>query len=407
MKHVERLFVSMNGVGVGELALGAQGAIGFAYSADWLKSGYSLSPYRLRFDNSVQFADTRLFDGLHGVFADSLPDGWGVLLMDRFFKTHGVARDQIGALDRLAYIGTRAMGALEYRPQIKQGAENPITGLLELAKSARSVVQGKTQDAIESLRILGGSPGGARPKVTVAFPDDFKECVSGVENVPDGYAHWMVKFPSGMDDAHAGAIEQICADMAHLAGLRMPETRLLKVGRERFFAVRRFDRNGNRKIHTLTMAGFMHADFRSPSLDYETILGATGWLTKDAGEVREAYKYAAFNVLTGNMDDHAKNFSFIHDGRWLLAPAYDLTFSRGIGEHTTAMMGSGLPTRKQLDTLAAKFEVADGRAIQQSIRDAVSHWPALAADRLPKRVVTECAKRLREIDGRVFGGDSF
>lgn len=407
MKRVERLLVSMNGVEVGELALGAKGAVGFAYSAGWLKSGYSLSPYRLRFDNSVQFADTRLFDGLHGVFADSLPDGWGVLLMDRFFKTHGVARDQIGALDRLAYIGSRAMGALEYRPQIKQEAGSRITDLLELAESARSIVQGKTQDAIESLRILGGSPGGARPKVTVAFPDDFRECISGVEDVPDGYAHWMVKFPSGVDDAHAGAIEQVCADMAHLAGLRMPETRLLQVGRERFFAVRRFDRsdnNGNHKIHTLTLAGFMHADFRAPSLDYETLLGATGWLTRDAGEVREAYKYAVFNVLIGNMDDHAKNFSFIHDGRWLLAPAYDLTFSRGIGEHTTAMMGSGLPTRKQLDALAAKFEVADARAIQQSIRDAVSHWPTLAADSLPKRVVADCAKRLGEIDKRVFSG---
>lgn len=403
MKHVERLFVSANGVEVGELALGAKGAIGFEYSAEWLKSGYSLSPYRLRFDRSVQFADTRLFDGLHGVFADSLPDGWGVLLMDRFFKTHGVARDQVGALDRLAYIGARAMGALEYRPQIKQDAVSRITDLLELAKSARRVVQGKTEDAIESLRILGGSPGGARPKVTVAFPDDFKECISGVEDAPDGYSHWMVKFQSGADDAHAGAIEQVCADMAHLAGLRMPDTRLLKVGRDRFFAVRRFDRDGNRKIHTLTMAAFMHADFRSPSMDYETILGAAGWLTKDAGEVREAYKYAVFNVLIGNMDDHAKNFSFIHDGRWLLAPAYDLTFSRGIGEHTTAMMGSGLPSKKQLDALAAKFEVKNAGAIQQSTRDAVRLWPTLAADKLPQGVVADCAKRLAGIDRRVFG----
>jgi serine/threonine-protein kinase HipA len=402
MKSIQKLIVTAGGEKVGEIVAGAQGQIGFQYSGEWIDKGYSLSPMQIPFDSFVHVAQTKLFNGLYGVFADSLPDGWGLLLMDRFFRRNGVNISEVGPLDRLAYIGTRAMGALEYHPEIKR-EHLSFLDLGTLAKSAEKFIQGDTDDVLDELMITGGSPGGARPKVTIAFSDDFKQCISGFEAIPDGYSHWLVKFHSQEDGEYAGSTEKIYAEMAGFAGLSFPETKLLEVGGKRYFAVRRFDRAGNIKKHVLTMAGFIHADFRSPSLDYEAILGATGWLTKDIREVELAYRMSIFNVLAGNKDDHAKNFSFIMNDRWMLSPSYDLTFSNRLREHTTSMMGAGLPTKKDMDMLAAKFSINNANAIQQEVRHAVALWESLSKDFVPRNIVSDFKKKFSEIDLRVFG----
>ena len=401
MKTINKLLVTSNGLKVGELVAGNRQQIGFQYSPEWLAKGYSLSPLRLPFDGSVHVNDSRLFDGLYGVFADSLPDGWGVLLMDRFFKQHGMERAEIGALDRLAYIGTRAMGALEYHPET-QHATPMSADLLALSESARKLIEGESGDVLDELMIVGGSPGGARPKVTVAFSADFGRCISGVDAIPDDFSHWMVKFHAKNDSQYSGVIEYIFARIAKAAGLLMPEARLLDVGSQRFFAVQRFDRSGNIKKHVLTLAGLMHADYRTPAMDYEGVLGATGWLSRDVKEIEMAYRLAVFNVLIGNKDDHIKNFSFLMDGRWRLSPAYDLTSTDDLREHTTAMMGNGLPGKKEMNLLAKKHGVSNASEIQNQVRDAISQWKTLSLDLLPAKVSQDYFRKLAKIDKRVF-----
>jgi len=402
MRPIKKLVVTSGNLKVGELAEGSKRQIGFQYSKDWLEKGYSLSPLRLPFDGLVHIADTKLFGGLYGVFADSLPDGWGLLLMDRFFKKNGMERSEIGALDRLAYIGTRAMGALEYHPETRYH-KSTTADLSALSESARKLIEGDAEDVLDELMIVGGSPGGARPKVTVAFSTDFSQCISGVDAIPDNYSHWMVKFHAKNDNQYSGVIEKIYADIARLAGLDMPETRLVDVGANRFFAVQRFDRVVNVKKHILTLASFMHADYRSPSMDYDGVLGATGWLTKNVNEIVMAYRLAVFNVVSGNKDDHIKNFSFMMDANWRLSPAYDLTLSDDLREHTTSMMGSGLPTKKEMDKLASMHGITNAAEIQCQVREALSQWRVMSLSLLPAKVSQEYSGKLAKIDKRVFG----
>lgn len=402
MRRVKKLTVMSGDLKVGELVAGANRQIGFQYSKEWLEKGYSLSPLRLPFDGLVHIADTQLFDGLYGVFADSLPDGWGLLLMDRFFKKNGLDLSDTGPLDRLAYIGTRAMGSLEYHPETRHHKSTAVD-LFALSESARKLIEGNTEDVLDELMIIGGSPAGARPKVTVAFSHDFSRCISGVDAIPDDYSHWMVKFNAKNDDKYSGVVEKIYADIARLAGLDMPETRLVNVGENCFFAVRRFDRIGNSKRHVLTLSGLIHADYRTPSMDYEGVLSATGWLTKNVNDIEMAYRLAVFNVLCGNKDDHVKNFSFMMDGGWRLSPAYDLTPSGNLSEHTTSMMGSGLPAKVEMDKLASRHGIMNATEIQCQIRESILQWETMSADLLPKKVSHDYSRKLSMIDKRVFG----
>lgn len=402
MKSITRLIVTIGEIKVGEMAIGSHGQIGFQYSQEWLDHGYSISPINLKFDRTIQIASARMFGGLYGVFSDSLPDGWGMLLMDRFFRKHGVDSSVITPLDRLAYIGSKGMGALEYHPEMKREQVGTVN-LADLAASAEKFVHGDTEEVLNELMITGGSPGGARPKVVVAFSNDFNSCISGVRGIPDDYSHWLVKFHSQDDGKNAGIIEKIYAEMAAHAGLNIPNTKLIEAGGKQYFACCRFDRVGNARRHVITMTGLLHADFRLPSLDYEDILGATGALTRDIREVEMAYRMGIFNVLCGNRDDHAKNFAFIMDDRWKLAPSYDLTFSSRQHEHSTSMSGSGLPVKKDMDRLAAKFNIKNAMLIQQEVRDAITMWDSLAKDRLPAKVIATYRKNLADIDRRAFG----
>ena len=407
-KHVARLKVMFGAADVGMLAASDKGQLFFQYSPQWLAEGFDLAPRSLAFNAHLQKARDPLFNGLHGVFNDSLPDGWGLLLMDRAFnKRLGWSRHHITPLDRLAYIGSRAMGALRYEPEFENEAIADTVDLSSLATSAEAVLSGSTEDVFNQLRIQGGSPGGARPKVTVALSHDASVCLSGFHGIAEGYHHWIVKFRSKEDPPDMGRAEKTYADMATIAGLAMPQTALLavKVGstQEHYFAVQRFDRHANERRHVVTMAGLYYADFRTPCLDYKDVLGATSALTKDARQVEQAFRRMAFNVLTHNQDDHAKNFAFVYgDNGWALSPAYDLTFSQGMGgEHTTAIAGSGNPGRGKLMEIASAFRVEAGAKIIEDVRHAVSLWPTLALENdVSKKTRQAVGDALQRIDKR-------
>lgn len=388
-ESVRAVEVLLDGRRVGELAVAARGAVYFAYDREWLATGFNLSPLNMTFDATPQLAPRpALFDGLHGAFADSLPDGWGMLLMDRWFRReHGIDRHRISPLDRLAYMGDRAMGALEYRPVLDRHDTGPLE-LASLYQAALQVGEGDTGEVLEALRLAGGSPGGARPKVVVALSADHRHCASPFAPLPQGHAHWLVKFRNRDEPRAAGAIEFAYARMAAAAGVEMTEPALLQVdtdqGPERFFAARRFDRDGDRKRHAMTASGILYADHRLPSLDYGDLLRATWTITRHAGEVEKMARLMVFNALAHNHDDHARNFAFLHHGDdWRLAPAYDLTFSRmraASDEHTTAFAGTGLPTRDALASVCAPFPFLDVNALIARTLDALSDWNALCRD---------------------------
>ncbi|MCY1291663.1 hypothetical protein D9M70_408610 [compost metagenome] len=389
MKTINTVEVLLAGIPVGELVASRQG-IYFAYHPQWLAQGFNLSPLNMDFTTQPQkAADPVLFAGLPGALADSLPDGWGMLLMDRYFLAkHGKDRRDISPLDRLAYMADRGMGALEYRPVLEHTTDKGEFDLAQLYQESQAVYEGETSSILDALRLAGGSPAGARPKVVVALSPDRRQCSTSFQQLPTGYQHWLEKFRAPTEHRDTGAIEYAYALMAERAGVKMAASNLLTVnsstGTERFFAAQRFDRHGNSKIHMVTASGILYADYRAPSLDYSDLLKTTNAVTNHAAEVERMARLMVFNALTHNHDDHAKNFAFLHDqGRWVLAPAYDLTYApvRGYAdEHTTSFNGAGLATRKKLKQVCAPFRYLNPDLYVEQTLDALSGWPSLCGE---------------------------
>lgn len=358
----------------------------FEYDAAFIKRGLAISPFRLPLKTGVQAGDPGLFDGLPGVFNDSLPDGWGRLLLDRALRARGIMPDAFAPLDRLGHVGRHGMGALVYEPDDSETPAQNHIDLDELSEQSRHVLEGESSAVLETLLALGGSPAGARPKAMIGVNADKSKIVQGVDDLPDKYEHWLVKFPGTVDSLDAGAVEFVYGQMARAAGLDVMESHLFPAKKgPGYFATRRFDRlPGNKRLHKHTASGLLHADFRAPSLDYHDLIRATMALTRDIREAHKMFRLAVFNVLSHNRDDHAKNFSFLMDerGKWRMAPAYDLMFSGGPGgEQSTMVMGEGKnPGTAQLLELAAIADLSDdeARIIIDQTRQALDQWQTLA-----------------------------
>ena len=355
----------------------------FEYDASFIASGIEISPIKLPLGPGVSIADTTIFDGLFGVFNDSLPDGWGRLLLDRTVEKHGIHRGQLNPLDRLGYVGRHGMGALSYEPEL--GLENtddvPLA-LDRIAEESAAVLAGENEEVIEELLRLNGSSSGARPKIVAQVSTDKKRIIHGQQELQSGFAHWMIKFPSSQDARDMGAIEYAYSLMAKDAGVEMPETHLFRTKRNKYFGTKRFDRNGDARIHMHSLGGLIHADHRSPSLDYDTVLRVTLALTRNIQDAEKAYALACFNVLAHNRDDHVKNFSFLLNARneWIFAPAYDLVFSYGPGgEQSMLVMGEGRnPGTAQLQTLGKQHGIKNAPEILAKVERAVANWPRYA-----------------------------
>jgi serine/threonine-protein kinase HipA len=325
--------------------------------------------------------------------------------MDREFRRRGLATGSLSVLDRLAYIGSRAVGALTYHPPTGEtrGAL-PEFDLTSVAEQARQILAGSTEDVLEALRIAGGSAAGARPKVLVGVRPD-GHMISGADDLPDGYEHYLIKFPSEDDPVEVGSVEAAYALMAREAGVQLPPTRLFETSTgDRFFGVARFDRTGSDRRHLHTLGGLLHASHRIPSLDYEAFLRATLILTKDLRDVTEAFRLMAFNVFAHNRDDHVKNVAFLMDrqGQWRLAPAYDLTFSYGPGgEHSMAIAGEARqPSRANLRQVGrqAGLESDVMSDILTQVSDATQQWASFAQQMdVPARLIRQVEKAIREV----------
>lgn len=386
---------------VGALAL-HQRQIYFEYATAFLAEARALSPFKLPLRPGLHPAPG---SGLHGLFADALPDSWGQLLMDRHLRRLGRVPERLSPLDRLAYLGSRTMGALTFHPCTDDApAQRESIPLEVLASAARDVLAGTSAEILPLLRRVGGSPGGARPKVLVSVRGD--DLVYGLDPAPLGFQAWMIKFTAESEPRDAGATEYVYSRLARRAGLEVPETRLFAAadGR-RYFGVRRFDRADDERVHVHTLAGLLDVDFRVPSLDYEHLLRVAMRLTRSQVEVRRAFRQLIFNVLAHNRDDHGKNFSFVQDlaGEWRLSPAYDLTFAEGPGgEHTLSIAGEGLrPTWQHLMRLAKLASIDERRAhtIADEVRGALRCWPEEArAEGLADATIDRIAARLAAVD---------
>ena len=350
MNSVKQIEVIYDKQLVGRLALTPDGWCAFEYSPDWLRSGFSVSPFELPLRSGVFIAKPRPFEGGFGVFDDCLPDGWGLLVLDRYLQQKGVNPRTLTLLDRLALVGSNGRGALEFRPDRSVVARQDYADFEKLAWEAEQILDSEDYagKGIEEFQYRGGSPGGARPKIFTRY--------EGKE--------WLVKFRAKNDPKRIGMDEYNYSVLAKECGIEMPETRLFE---DKYFGVERFDRTSKGKLHVVSMAGLVGADYRLPSIDYAHIFQACAMLTHSVAELWKVYRLMVFNYLIGNKDDHAKNFAFVYrEGDWHLAPAYDLLPSDGInGFRTTSINDSIEPTKEDVFAVAVKAGLNEKEAIAE------------------------------------------
>lgn len=351
---IDALTVLMDGKRVGKLAISNDHRFVFEYDPQWIKEGFSISPIHLPLESGLFTAKPNPFEGLFGVFNDSLPDGWGNLIINRWLRENGMKPENLSWIERLAIVGSSGMGALCYEPEVRDSKQskkpNQNKSLDYYASEVEKILKEQPVKSLDELVEKAGSPGGARPKVLIEI---------------DG-KQWLIKFRAEGDPKDIGELEYLYSQTAKEAGIEMPETRLFE---GKYFGTERFDRQDGKRIHMITASGLLHASHRYPSLDYTVLMKATFMLTRSMIEVKKVYRLMVFNVFTHNRDDHAKNFSFLYrNGEWVFAPAYDLVYSHGFrGNHSTMVLGNGTPDRETM--LKAGEEAGISRTACQIILD--------------------------------------
>ena len=337
MNKIKSLQVFYNEKKVGTLALMKNNIVAFEYDSNWITNGFSISPFSLPLKKQVFIPRIDPFDGLYGVFSDSLPDGWGRLLVDRMLNSQNINPREISQIDRLAIVGETGMGALSYKPEYNLLEDKDYQEDYDnLALSCKKILNTEYSADLDKLFKLGGSSGGARPKILTKIDNE----------------DWIIKFPSSLDESNIGRLEYLYSVCAKKCKIDMPETKLFpsKIS-SGYFGIKRFDRKklstgAIRKLHMISVSGLLETSHRIPNLDYNDLMQLTLNLTKSFEEVEKLFRLMCFNVFSHNRDDHSKNFSFIYNedlNKWELSPAYDLTYSYSInGEHATTINGNGV-----------------------------------------------------------------
>ena len=327
---------------------------------------------------------------LPAVLADSLPDRFGSSLLEAYLAGEGVDPKQISPLDRLTYLGARAMGALEYAPPTgptaRQGTAYEIATIVAESTNAINGTFGTETDATAGIRHIvdiGSSAGGLRAKAVIAYNDETGEIRGGQIDAPAGFQHWILKV-DGVNDNTLGAtggegrLEYAYYLMAGAARIEMSESRLLQEGGRAHFYTRRFDRVGNAKVHTQTLCAMNHLDFREIGThDYNEYLLTVRQLELGADAEQQAFRRAVFNVAAAVRDDHSKNFGFTltEDGSWQLAPAYDLMFTPDVTSRMMSVNGSFNDVSfADLMALADRFEIAGAAGIVDDVVTVVASW---------------------------------
>jgi serine/threonine-protein kinase HipA len=348
---------------VSTTAIAGRPQIVFEYSDEARRRGFELSAFKLPLEGAPLRRDFPAHQlGLPGPVYDALPDGWGMLLMDRLFRRRGLNAARIGPLERLTFIGNSAMGAMSFEPVAPErlASETPIP-LELLAAEVQEVLSGKGGEFLQTLLLVGGSPQGARPKALVYRDPETGAFTTVAE---PGLEAWLMKFPAKEEHPEVCAIEMVYAECLRLCAIQAPATQHFNLPNGlAAFAIRRFDRVEDLRVPMQSLAAFTGADYTSPgALDYVNFLRATQMCTNDMRQKAYAFERAVFNVVFNNRDDHPKNFAYLmsRSGQWKLAPAYDVTFCEGPGGyHQMDVMGEALEIgRAAMLKLAEEAEVS-------------------------------------------------
>jgi len=330
---VNLLNIFANDKFMGRMVISPERLCVFEYDHDYLINGVSLSPFYLPLQAGAFTARREPFNGLFGLFNDSLPDGWGNLLIDRYLLSNNIQSGSLSLLDRLSLVGKSGMGILSYEPDYAFKSKDQIDDLNLIALEVHKIlIENKYKSGmLDELIKMGGSSGGARPKVLINIKGD----------------PWIVKFRSAHDPENMGEIEYQYSLIAKNCGIEMPETQLFE---GKYFGAKRFDRSNGKRIHIHSASGLLYADYRFPSLDYVDLIKTAFVLTKNIEEAYILFRRMVFNILTGNKDDHAKNISFIMKKKqWFVSPAYDLVPSSGYdGNHSTTILNKGHANKKEI-----------------------------------------------------------
>lgn len=369
IQDIKKVLVKYHRAPVGIIQMDSStGACVFEYDKQWLAHGFSVSPTELPLKSGLFLADPSLFNGGFAVFEDSLPDGYGLYLLDRILRKQGSSLRELNPLQRLSVIGCSGMGALTYHPSMSgfggQKEADGLDGVELLQTEALKVFSEKGEGDERLLYYNSANSGGARPKTAVRLSDG---------------SHWLVKFRHVYDGGAIGKEEFLYMNTARACGITIPRVNLIK---EKYFAIERFDIGGDgERIHTLTAAALLKKDFRKQDADYTELLALTGYLTQDPVQVEEMFRRMVMNIVALNKDDHAKNFSFqCIDGKWRLAPAYDITFSpKGSnGEHATSLFYDGNPSLNPVLKAGTGIRIPENRCLE-----IIRHVEEICARRLP------------------------
>ena len=351
------------------------------------------------------------------MLADALPDDFGNALINRYMADKGISTSQITSLDRLAYMGKRSMGALEFKPIRGPKTEKPaVLEMNSLVTEARKRVMGNFADddqmsaALRSIIEVGTSAGGARAKAVIAWNKKTGEIRSGQVEASEGFEHWLLKFDGmskvdqqlGTSQAY-GRTEYAYHLMAKKAGITMAECRLLEENGRAHFMTKRFDRqNGHIKHHMQTLCAMNHIDYKLKGTNsYEQLFMTIRELSLGHNAEVEAFRRMVFNIMARNCDDHTKNFSFLlrQGGPWELAPAYDVTFAydlnnEWIHQHLMSVNGKydGF-TNEDMFAVAERFGIGEAKLVLKKVRDVIKSWPSFAEKAsVPKKEIERIGK---------------
>jgi serine/threonine-protein kinase HipA len=385
----------------------------FQYEPEFAKSGFEIAPVRMplrREPYRFPGLPADAFSGLPGLLSDSLPDRWGTALVNAWLASAGRAPASFDVVQRLCYVGTRGMGALEFEParepELKGADTLDISALVRLASEVLAerdrfvteLSENPDEEAMKAILAVGTSAGGARPKAIIAFNEQTREVRSGQLPAPAGFTHWLLKFDgvsqpndgSLGDPKGWGAVEYAYSLMAGAAGIEMTESRLLEEGGRRHYMTRRFDRpDEDGKLHMQTLGALEHVSYREPgSYSYEQLLLLIRRLGLGTPAVEQQFRRMVFNIVARNQDDHVKNVAFLMDreGSWSLAPAYDLVFAMDPSNFWLSSHQMTLAGKRDGFTVTDIREVGDlaglprGRGVRilAEVSEIVAGWPGFA-----------------------------
>lgn len=378
MEKIKKVLVSLD-FGFKQVEVGSliedKNTIYFQFDSSFLDQELNISPFKLKKSNDVYIGPQQPFEGLFGVFNDSLPDGWGRLLMDRKWLKQGKNILEIGVLERLAYVGSNAQGALVYKPDLMDNAKDFALNLDSIAFDSHEILKNNQHNLLDELYQLGGNSVGARPKVLIHANGN------EVSVLPKaGYEPWIIKFSALYDIQDNAKVEYAYYQMATNCGIKMSESKLFRGENGNvYFGTKRFDRiNTLNRLHYHSASGLLHDNFRMCSLDYGHVMDAANRLENNFQACSHVFRIACFNVLTCNMDDHSKNIAFLMDdkGNWSLSPAFDLTFSPVKGSYQSMSIAGNHQgvTKKDLLKLASQFNINNAFEIIDEVESTVVEW---------------------------------